>query len=139
MSSQSIFAQFQYSSEKVLPSDALRSALAKTFQDEQRFQLGIMDDAAECFVRPHAGRRRAPQTFASHWFCPLQENILMRIHFHIADETKEDICTARHCIPHQKFAMTLFEQVRRWFSGSFLLFRPPSVWKFSWFPHRRSL
>lgn len=48
---QSIFAQFQYSSEKVLPSDALRSALAKTFQDEQRFQLGIMDDAAECFVR----------------------------------------------------------------------------------------
>ncbi|KAM7408234.1 hypothetical protein PAMA_002096 [Pampus argenteus] len=43
-------------------------------------------------------------------FCALKENILMRIHFHIADETKEDICTARHCIPHQKFAMTLFEQ-----------------------------
>ncbi|XP_034040541.1 inactive ubiquitin carboxyl-terminal hydrolase 54a [Thalassophryne amazonica] len=83
----SIFAQFQYSSDKVLPSDALRSALAKTFQDEQRFQLGIMDDAAECF-----------------------ENILQRIHFHIADESKEDVCTARHCIPHQKFAMTLFEQ-----------------------------
>ncbi|XP_014904733.1 inactive ubiquitin carboxyl-terminal hydrolase 54-like [Poecilia latipinna] len=85
-----IFAQFQFSSEKVLPSDALRSALAKSFQDQQRFQLGIMDDAAECF-----------------------ENILMRIHFHISDETKEDVCTARHCIPHQKFAMTLFEQVRR--------------------------
>ncbi|XP_019715514.1 inactive ubiquitin carboxyl-terminal hydrolase 54-like [Hippocampus comes] len=34
----------------------------------------------------------------------------MRIHFHIADESKEDICTARHCIPHQKFAMMLFEQ-----------------------------
>lgn len=34
----------------------------------------------------------------------------MRIHFHIADESKEDICTAKHCIPHQKFAMTLFEQ-----------------------------
>ncbi|ELV10071.1 Inactive ubiquitin carboxyl-terminal hydrolase 54 [Tupaia chinensis] len=44
-----IFNQFQCSSEKVLPSDTLRSALAKTFQDEQRFQLGIMDDAAECF------------------------------------------------------------------------------------------
>ncbi|XP_076854588.1 ubiquitin carboxyl-terminal hydrolase 54 [Brachyhypopomus gauderio] len=83
----SIFAQFQFSSEKVLPSDALRSALAKTYQDEQRFQLGIMDDAAECF-----------------------ENLLMRIHFHISDETREDICTAKHCIPHQKFAMTLFEQ-----------------------------
>ncbi|XP_016079525.1 PREDICTED: inactive ubiquitin carboxyl-terminal hydrolase 54 isoform X2 [Miniopterus natalensis] len=82
-----IFNQFQCSSEKVLPSDTLRSALAKTFQDEQRFQLGIMDDAAECF-----------------------ENLLMRLHFHIADETKEDICTAQHCISHQKFAMTLFEQ-----------------------------
>ncbi|XP_075390151.1 ubiquitin carboxyl-terminal hydrolase 54 isoform X2 [Tenrec ecaudatus] len=82
-----IFNQFQCSSEKVLPSDTVRSALAKTFQDEQRFQLGIMDDAAECF-----------------------ENLLMRIHFHIADETKEDICTAPHCISHQKFAMTLFEQ-----------------------------
>ncbi|XP_076981031.1 ubiquitin carboxyl-terminal hydrolase 54 isoform X3 [Tamandua tetradactyla] len=82
-----IFNQFQCSSEKVLPSDTLRSALAKTFQDEQRFQLGIMDDAAECF-----------------------ENLLMRIHFHIADETKEDICTTQHCISHQKFAMTLFEQ-----------------------------
>ncbi|KAI3363532.1 hypothetical protein L3Q82_012138 [Scortum barcoo] len=78
----SIFAQFQYSSEKVLPSDALRSALAKTFQDEQRFQL------------------------SASWMM-LQSAL---IHFHIADETKEDICTARHCIPHQKFAMTLFEQ-----------------------------
>ncbi|KAF5929053.1 hypothetical protein HPG69_015526 [Diceros bicornis minor] len=85
--SKGIFNQFQCSSEKVLPSDTVRSALAKTFQDERRFQLGIMDDAAECF-----------------------ENLLMRIHFHIADETKEDICTAQHCISHQKFAMTLFEQ-----------------------------
>ena len=35
----------------------------------------------------------------------------MRIHFHISAESREDICTAQHCIPHQKFAMTLFEQV----------------------------
>lgn len=56
------------------------------------------------------GYREICQSFLS---MLLQENILMRIHFHIADETKEDICTARHCIPHQKFAMTLFEQVRR--------------------------
>ncbi|XP_072322053.1 ubiquitin carboxyl-terminal hydrolase 54-like, partial [Eucyclogobius newberryi] len=83
----SIFAQFQFSSERVLPSDVLRSALAKTFKDEQRFQLGIMDDAAECF-----------------------ENLLMRLHFHISAESREDICTAKHCIPHQKFAMMLFEQ-----------------------------
>ncbi|KAK7913403.1 hypothetical protein WMY93_013614 [Mugilogobius chulae] len=80
---QSIFAQFQYSSERVLPSDVLRSALAKTFKDEQRFQLGIMDDA----------------------------NLLMRLHFHISAESREDICTAKHCIPHQKFAMMLFEQL----------------------------
>uniref|UniRef100_A0AAQ5ZJ43 USP domain-containing protein n=1 Tax=Amphiprion ocellaris TaxID=80972 RepID=A0AAQ5ZJ43_AMPOC len=64
----SIFAQFQYSSEKVLPSDALRSALAKTFQDEQRFQLGIMDDAAECFVRRHTHAAGSDIT-AVYWSC----------------------------------------------------------------------
>jgi len=47
---QSIFSQFQQSRERVLPSDSLRNALAETFKDEQRFQLGLMDDAAECFV-----------------------------------------------------------------------------------------
>lgn len=50
---QSIFSQFQQSRERVLPSDSLRNALAETFKDEQRFQLGLMDDAAECFVRSH--------------------------------------------------------------------------------------
>lgn len=110
---QNIFAQFQFSSEKVLPSDALRSALAKSFQDQQRFQLGVMDDAAECFVRPEPGRSRAVRLHLHSGSACSQENILMRIHFHISDETKEDVCTARHCIPHQKFAMTLFEQVRR--------------------------
>lgn len=48
---QSIFSQFQQSRERALPSDTLRHALAETFKDEQRFQLGLMDDAAECFVR----------------------------------------------------------------------------------------
>lgn len=28
----------------------MRHALAESFKDEQRFQLGFMDDAAECFV-----------------------------------------------------------------------------------------
>ncbi|EFN88483.1 Inactive ubiquitin carboxyl-terminal hydrolase 54 [Harpegnathos saltator] len=46
-----------------------------------------MDDAAECF-----------------------ENILLRIHLHIASGEAEDMCSARHCVPHQKFAMTLVEQ-----------------------------
>lgn len=47
---QSLFTKFQQSQERALPSDDLRQALAKTFEDEQRFQLGYMDDAAECFV-----------------------------------------------------------------------------------------
>lgn len=40
----------------------------------------------------------------------------MRIHFHIANNESEDMCSALHCIPHQKFAMTLVEQVRPSFS-----------------------
>ncbi|KAG7314288.1 hypothetical protein KOW79_022784 [Hemibagrus wyckioides] len=82
----SIFSQFQQSRERVLPSDSLRHALAETFKDEQRFQLGLMDDAAECF-----------------------ENILERIHLHLVCDSGES-CTSRSCITHQKFSMTLYEQ-----------------------------
>ncbi|XP_039275985.1 uncharacterized protein LOC111050585 [Nilaparvata lugens] len=82
-----LFAQLQFSHESALPPDALRRALAESFLDEQRFQLGLMDDAAECF-----------------------ENILTRIHLHLASAQQEDMCSAPHCIPHQKFAMTLVEQ-----------------------------
>ncbi|XP_029030615.1 inactive ubiquitin carboxyl-terminal hydrolase 53 [Betta splendens] len=81
-----IFSQFQHSRERALPSDNLRNALAETFKDEQRFQLGLMDDAAECF-----------------------ENILERIHLHIVPE-ETDACTSKSCITHQKFAMSLYEQ-----------------------------
>ncbi|KAA0722311.1 Inactive ubiquitin carboxyl-terminal hydrolase 53 [Triplophysa tibetana] len=84
---QSIFCQFQQSRERALPSDTLRHALAETFKDEQRFQLGIMDDAAECF-----------------------ENILERIHLHLVSDSATEICTSKSCITHQKFAMTLYEQ-----------------------------
>ncbi|XP_012879185.1 PREDICTED: inactive ubiquitin carboxyl-terminal hydrolase 53 [Dipodomys ordii] len=82
-----IFAQFQHSREKALPSDNIRHALAESFKDEQRFQLGLMDDAAECF-----------------------ENILERIHFHLVPSRDADMCTSKSCITHQKFAMTLYEQ-----------------------------
>ncbi|KAL0970313.1 hypothetical protein UPYG_G00240310 [Umbra pygmaea] len=82
----SIFSQFQQSGERALPSDNLRNALAETFKDEQRFQLGFMDDAAECF-----------------------ENILERIHLHIVPEMT-DTCTSKSCITHQKFAMSIYEQ-----------------------------
>uniref|UniRef100_A0A8C6PVD3 USP domain-containing protein n=1 Tax=Nothobranchius furzeri TaxID=105023 RepID=A0A8C6PVD3_NOTFU len=83
-----LFSQFQQSRERALPSDNLRHALAETFKDEHRFQLGFMDDAAECF-----------------------ENILERIHLHIVSE-ETDACTSQSCITHQKFAMALYEQVR---------------------------
>ncbi|XP_067354383.1 inactive ubiquitin carboxyl-terminal hydrolase 53 isoform X2 [Channa argus] len=83
----SIFSQFQQSRERVLPSDSLRNALAETFKDEQRFQLGLMDDAAECF-----------------------ENILEKIHLHIVSDTATDACSSKSCITHQKFAMMLYEQ-----------------------------
>ncbi|XP_038837240.1 inactive ubiquitin carboxyl-terminal hydrolase 53-like [Salvelinus namaycush] len=83
----SIFSQFQQNRERALPSDSLRHALAETFKDEQRFQLGHMDDAAECF-----------------------ENILERIHLHIVSDTATEACTSKSCITHQKFAMTLYEQ-----------------------------
>ncbi|XP_029032845.2 uncharacterized protein LOC114871290 isoform X2 [Osmia bicornis bicornis] len=82
-----LFSQLQFSQESALPPDTLRRALAESFLDQQRFQLGFMDDAAECF-----------------------ENILLRIHLHIASGEAEDMCSARHCVPHQKFAMTLVEQ-----------------------------
>ncbi|XP_065335682.1 uncharacterized protein ec isoform X2 [Cloeon dipterum] len=82
-----LFAQLQFSQEAALPPDALRRALAESFSDQQRFQLGLMDDAAECF-----------------------ENILLRIHFHLASGEPDDMCSVEHCVPHQKFAMTLVEQ-----------------------------
>ncbi|XP_068611829.1 inactive ubiquitin carboxyl-terminal hydrolase 53 [Brachionichthys hirsutus] len=81
-----IFSQFQHSRERALPSDKLRHALAETFKDEQRFQLGYMDDAAECF-----------------------EFILEKIHLHVVPE-ESDTCTSKSCITHQKFAMSLYEQ-----------------------------
>lgn len=84
---QELFSQLQFSTETALPPDTLRRALAESFFDQNRFQLGFMDDAAECF-----------------------ENMLMRIHMHIAQGEAEDMCNARHCIPHQKFAMTLVDQ-----------------------------
>ncbi|KAA0198955.1 hypothetical protein HAZT_HAZT002312 [Hyalella azteca] len=69
---QELFSQLQFSHESALPPDALRRALAQTFYNQQRFQLGFMDDAAECF-----------------------ENILLRIHFHVASHEHEDMCSAK--------------------------------------------
>jgi len=56
---QVMFTQFQYSSSPVLPPSHLRQALARSFADQQRYQLGRMDDAAECFVRTRSMARIA--------------------------------------------------------------------------------
>lgn len=45
-----LFDQFQSSREPVIPPDTLRRALASTFCEQRRFQMGFMDDASECFV-----------------------------------------------------------------------------------------
>ncbi|XP_014769254.1 uncharacterized protein LOC106868481 isoform X2 [Octopus bimaculoides] len=84
-----IFTQLRYSDKSSLHPNALRRALAEAFVDQHRFQLGHMDDAAECF-----------------------ENILRRIHFHIANGYSEDQCTATHCLTHRKFALTVSDQVQ---------------------------
>ena len=47
---QTVFTHFEFSEESVLELTVLREALAKTFKDKQKFQIGMMDDAAECFV-----------------------------------------------------------------------------------------
>ncbi|XP_031575312.1 inactive ubiquitin carboxyl-terminal hydrolase 54-like [Actinia tenebrosa] len=84
---QNIFKDFQYSNNDALPPDALRIAMANTFKDQRKFQMGDMDDAAECF-----------------------ETILSRMHFHLAMDETDDGCNAQHCITHQKFAMQIIEQ-----------------------------
>lgn len=58
-----IFTQFQYSDQASLPPDALRRALADSFTNQQRFQLGHMDDAAECFVSVHSDQENQLKHF----------------------------------------------------------------------------
>ncbi|KAK2717632.1 uncharacterized protein LOC136038738 isoform X2 [Artemia franciscana] len=82
-----LFSQLQSSQESALPPDTLRRALAETFLNQQRFQLGFMDDAAECF-----------------------ENILLRLHYHLCGTEGDDVCAAHHCLSHQRFAMSVVEQ-----------------------------
>ena len=50
---QVVFTQLQYSELSCVPPDAIRRAMALTFDTEDRFQLGLMEDAAECFVSRH--------------------------------------------------------------------------------------
>uniref|UniRef100_A0A8C4N3D8 USP domain-containing protein n=1 Tax=Eptatretus burgeri TaxID=7764 RepID=A0A8C4N3D8_EPTBU len=70
-----------------LVSDGLRQALAETFRDEHKFQLGGMQDAAECF-----------------------EVLLTYLHHHLGMDSVDGMCSSPCCIPHIKFASALCEQ-----------------------------
>ncbi|ESO06419.1 hypothetical protein HELRODRAFT_64342 [Helobdella robusta] len=84
---QDIFREFKESDENTLNPDMLRLTLACSFQDQDKFQLGQLDDAAECY-----------------------EKILSRIHFHLSGGASDDFCSLGHCITHVKFAMSLIQQ-----------------------------
>lgn len=72
-----------------LPPNVLRRALADNFNDEKRFCLGEMDDAAEAF-----------------------ESILKRIHFHlVSDENASNWCFYEYCVTHSIFGMNIQENV----------------------------
>lgn len=62
--------------------------MAHTFSAQRRFQLGLMDDAIECF-----------------------EHILQRLHFHcVHNQVKEEECNVYHCLSHGLFSMRVSER-----------------------------
>uniref|UniRef100_A0A1I8HH05 USP domain-containing protein n=1 Tax=Macrostomum lignano TaxID=282301 RepID=A0A1I8HH05_9PLAT len=78
--------KLRFSDRPTLDAGVLRSALAAQFSD--RFQLGEMDDSAECL-----------------------EQILGRLHFHLVRQQQpQQQCTAGHCITHRRFGMDIQEE-----------------------------
>ena len=92
-------------------------------QSEHRFQLGIMDDAAECFVSLNiAYTTDLPICLSVCMYVCLsvrlsvslsvyQEKLLEQVHFHLTGSTDMDSCSLPYCISHQKFALAFVEQV----------------------------
>ena len=94
-----------------------------------------MDDAAECFVgygfsfssliSTHLPFSFPPPipflkflspshhflSSPSPLFSSLQEKILEQMHQNLTGMVDPDTCDKKHCIPHQKFAMTVMENV----------------------------
>ncbi|XP_019848851.1 PREDICTED: uncharacterized protein LOC100633619 isoform X1 [Amphimedon queenslandica] len=83
-----LYTQYQHSEQNSIPPDMLRNALANCYKDQDRFQLGIMDDAAECF-----------------------EKLLEKVHYHLTGTADLESCAVKWCIPHMKFALTTVEQI----------------------------
>ena len=78
---------YQYHEHGPVTPDILRNALASAYQVDNRFQIGFMEDAAECF-----------------------EGILCNLHNSLSDSSSDSLCTAGSCIAHRLFSMTLVDQ-----------------------------
>eukprot|EP00117_Sycon_ciliatum_P017421 scpid80023/ scgid16419/ Inactive ubiquitin carboxyl-terminal hydrolase 54; Inactive ubiquitin-specific peptidase 54 len=82
-----LFIRLEKVDRPAIPPDVLRRAMADAFDADDRFQLGVMDDAAECY-----------------------EHLLTRLHYHLAPDQEENACNQSHCITHSKCCMSIFEQ-----------------------------
>ena len=80
-------AHYQHDEEGPVAPDILRTALAQSHSTDNRFQIGLMADAAECL-----------------------EEILHNLHVSLTDSTSESLCVGARCISHRLFSMTLVEQ-----------------------------
>ena len=80
-------ANYQFHEQGPVTPDVLRNALAKSYQSDNRFQIGFMEDAAECF-----------------------EGILHNLHVSLSDSSSDSLCIAERCVSHRLFSMTLVEQ-----------------------------
>jgi hypothetical protein len=82
-----LFTQYQYGESASIPPDVVRRAMATCYKDQYQFQLGLMDDAAECF-----------------------EKLLEQLHYRLTGTINMDTCSTPWCITHTKFALTAVEQ-----------------------------
>jgi len=85
----SIFSQYAFADDALLPPDELRNALAVLYAPEGRFRLGEIDDAAEAL-----------------------DAILDAIHCAVAGGKRPDDCTCNPlCAAHQTFGLGFVEQL----------------------------
>jgi len=94
----SIFANYRFGDHTVLPPDVLRMALSKSFEKENRFRLGDMEDACETMEALFASFHSGPGDSG-------------RI-------AEADVLCTPPCVPHQVFGHSVVE-LRRCSSCSY--------------------